>query len=58
MQRFRKILSLLTVILLIVLFVVTCILGIMGNENFFGMLALTFFIPIILWVFLFLFRKK
>lgn len=58
MQLFHRILAIITIIVLIALFITTCIFGIMGNPNFFGMLALTIVIPVFLWALLFLFRKK
>ena len=58
MQLFRRILAIATVMILIALFVITCIFGITGNPNFFGMLALTFIVPVLLWALIFLFGKK
>lgn len=58
MELFRKIIAIITVILLLALFISTCFLGITGNPNFFGMLSLTILVPIILWVLIFLFGKK
>ncbi|HIS60745.1 MAG TPA: hypothetical protein IAC14_00635 [Candidatus Scybalomonas excrementigallinarum] len=58
MQLFHRILAIITIIILIALFVTTCIFGITGNPNFFGMLALTIVVPVFLWALIFLFRKK
>ena len=58
MQLFRRILAMVTIIVLIALFVTTCIFGITGNPNFFGMLALTIVVPVLLWTLIFLFGKK
>lgn len=58
MQLFRRILAITTIIILIALFLTTCIFGITGNPNFFGMLTLTIVVPVILWALIFLFGKK
>ena len=58
MLLFRKILAIVTIIALVALFIITCIFGITGNPNFFGMLALTIVVPVFLWALIFLFRKK
>lgn len=58
MLLFRKILAIVTIIALVALFIITCIFGITGNPNFFGMLSLTIIVPIVLWAFIFLFGRK
>lgn len=52
MEKLRRIVALLSVVLILVLVVATLICAIIGSKYFFGMLALTFFVPIVLWVFM------
>lgn len=58
MSLFRKILALITIFILLSLFILTFYLGFTGNPNFFGVLALTIILPVILWGLLVLFARK
>lgn len=58
MSLLRKLLSLLTILTLLSLFILTFYFGITGNPNFFGILALTIILPVILWTLLVLFSSK
>ena len=50
MNKVRRITALLTVVLIVVLVIATLVCALTGSQYFFGMLALTFLVPIILWV--------
>ena len=52
MNKVRRITALLTVIVIVVLVIATLVCALTGSPYFFGMLALTFVVPIILWVFM------
>lgn len=52
MNKVRRITALLTVIVIVVLVIATLVCALTGSPYFFGMLALTFIVPIILWVFM------
>lgn len=52
MERIRKITAWITIIVIIGLIIGTLICAVTGSAYFFGMLALSFFVPIILWVFM------
>lgn len=52
MDKVRRITALLTVVLIVVLVIATFVCAITGSRYFFGMLALTFLVPIVLWVFM------
>lgn len=58
MSLFKKILAFITIFVLLLLFILTFYLGLTGNPNFFGVLALTIIIPVILWTLLVLFSRK
>ena len=52
MNKVRRVTALLTVVLIVVLVIATLVCALTGSQHFFGMLALTFLIPIVLWVFM------
>lgn len=52
MEKVRRITALITVIIIVALVIGTFICAVIGSPYFYGMLALTFFVPIILWVFM------
>lgn len=52
MEKVRRITALLTVIVIVALVIGTFICAVIGSPYFYGMLALTFFVPIVLWVFM------
>lgn len=52
MEKVRRVTAFITVLVIIGLIIGTLICAITGSRYFFGMLALTFFVPIILWVFM------
>ncbi|MBO5087414.1 MAG: hypothetical protein J6C01_01965 [Lachnospiraceae bacterium] len=52
MEKVRKITAWITVIVIVGLIIGTLICAVTGSDYFFGMLALTFIVPVILWVFM------
>lgn len=52
MDKIRRITAMLTVVVIVVLVIATLVCAITGSQYFFGMLALTFLVPIVLWVFM------
>lgn len=52
MDKIRRITALLTAVLIVLLVIATFVCAITGSQYFFGMLALTFIVPIVLWVFM------
>lgn len=52
MNKVRRITALLTVVLIVILVIATFVCALTGSQYFFGMLALTFLVPIVLWVFM------
>ncbi|MDO5156107.1 MAG: hypothetical protein Q4D51_09075 [Eubacteriales bacterium] len=52
MEKLRRIIAMLTVVVIVGLVIATLICGITGSEYFFAMLFLTFVVPVILWVFM------
>lgn len=52
MEKVRRVTAFITVLVILALVIGTLICAITGSKYFFGMLALTFFVPIILWVFM------
>lgn len=52
MEKVRRITAWITVIIIVGLIIGTLICAVIGSDFFFGMLALTFLVPIILWVFM------
>lgn len=52
MEKVRRIMALLTVILIIALLIATIVCAVTGSRYFFGMLALTILVPVVLWVFM------
>ncbi len=52
MEKVRRITAWITVIIIVGLIIGTLICAVTGSDYFFGMLALTFLVPIILWVFM------
>lgn len=56
MEKIRRIIALLTVLVIIALVIVTLVCAITGSPYFFAMLFLTFTVPLILWVFMWFIR--
>ena len=52
MKKVRRIVALLTVIVIVALVIGTLICAISGSRYFFGMLFLSFAVPVVLWVFM------
>lgn len=52
MEKIRRIISFLTVVLILLLIVGTVICAVTGSPYFMGMLFLTFAVPVVLWVFM------
>ena len=52
MEKVRRITAWITVIIIVGLIIGTLICAVTGSDYFFGMLALTFIVPVILWVFM------
>lgn len=52
MKKARRIVALLTVVVIIALVIGTLICALTGSKYFFGMLFLTIAVPVVLWVFM------
>ncbi len=52
MKKTRRIVALLTVVVIIALVIGTLICALTGSKYFFGMLFLTIAVPVVLWVFM------
>ncbi|MDE6434266.1 MAG: hypothetical protein K2L07_08550 [Lachnospiraceae bacterium] len=52
MKKVRRIVAMLTVMVIVALVIGTLICAIIGSKYFFGMLFLTFVVPVVLWVFM------
>lgn len=52
MLKFRKVIAILTVFVVIGFIIGTLICAITGSSYFFGMLFLSFVVPVVLWVFM------
>jgi len=52
MDKVRRATAWITIIVIIGLIIGTLVCAITGSRYFFGMLALSFFVPIVLWVFM------
>ena len=52
MEKLRRIVAMISVVVIVALIIGMVICAIMGSKYFFGMLALVFLIPITLWVFM------
>lgn len=52
MKKVRRITAWITIIVIVGLIIGTLICAITGSDYFFGMLALTFLVPTVLWVFM------
>ena len=52
MKKVRRIVALLTVIVIVALVIGTLICAISGSRYFFGMLFLSFAVPVVLWGFM------
>lgn len=52
MEKMRRIIALATVVCIVILVIATLVCGIAGSDYFFGVLFLTFVVPVILWVFM------
>lgn len=55
-NNIKRLIALLTVIVLLLCVGVTLYFAVTGNGNFLGMLLLTLMVPILLWVYLFFYR--
>lgn len=56
MKKVRQIVAWITIAVIIVLLVCTIVCAVTGSEYFFGMLFLTFVVPVVLWVFMWITR--
>lgn len=56
MKKVRQIVAWITIAIIIVLLVCTIVCAVTGSEYFFGMLFLTFVVPVVLWVFMWITR--
>ncbi len=52
MNKVRRVVALLSVIVIVGLIIAAFICGITGSKYFFGLLFLSFAVPIVLWVFM------
>lgn len=52
MTKIRRIVALLTVLLIIILVIGTLICAFLGSPYFYGMMFLTFVVPVVLWIFM------
>lgn len=52
MKKVRRITAWITIIIIVGLIIGMVVCAITGSKYFFGFLALTFFVPIVLWVFM------
>ncbi len=52
MDRIRRISAWITIVVIIGLLVGTVVCAVTGSEYFFGFLALTILVPVVLWVFM------
>lgn len=52
MKKVRRIVAILTVMVIVALVIGTLICAMIGSKYFFGMLFLTFAVPVVLWVFM------
>ena len=52
MEKLRRIVAMISVVVIVALIIGMVICAITGSKYFFGMLALVFLIPITLWVFM------
>ncbi len=52
MKKIRRIVALISVAIIVLLVIATLICAVTGSKYFFGMLALSFLVPITLWVFM------
>ncbi|MCM1179090.1 MAG: hypothetical protein NC347_02445 [Clostridium sp.] len=52
MKKVRRMVAMLTVVVIAALIIGTLICAVTGSRYFFGMLFLTFAVPVVLWVFM------
>lgn len=52
MEKIRRIMAFVTVVVIIGLIIATIICAVTGSQYFFGMLFLMFVVPVVLWVFM------
>ena len=52
MDKIRRISAWITIIIIVGLFVGTVVCAVTGSEYFFGFFALTIFVPVTLWIFM------
>ena len=52
MEKIRRISAWITIVVIIGLLIATIVCAVMGSQYFFGFLALTIFVPVTLWIFM------
>ena len=57
-QKTKRILSILVILSIFLVIGLTLFCAFIGNGAFYGMLALMFFYPLLLWVLIFLYKKN
>ena len=57
-QKTKRILSILVILSIFLVIGLTLFCAFTGNGAFYGMLALMFFYPLLLWVLIFLYKKN
>lgn len=55
-RRMKRILALFGVGVLLLFVILTLVFAVTGNPNFFGMLLITLMAPILLWIYMFLYK--
>lgn len=56
MNRIRRVMAWITIILIVGLIIGTIICAVVGSKYFFGMLALTFLVPTVLWIYMWFYK--
>lgn len=56
MKKIQRIIALLGVVILLGLVITTLIFAITGNPNFWGMFVVTLLFPVLLWVYMFVYK--
>ena len=56
MKKVRQMVAWLTIFVIVALIIGTVICAVTGSQYFFGMLFLTFVVPVVLWVFMWITR--
>lgn len=57
-QRIKQIGAIAIILLLLACVVLTLVFAVTGNHNFLGMLMITLVLPVLLWAFLFFYRRS